>query len=173
MVAMAAHANPPPAQAPDDPADVAALADHAAALITALDATVAGWVQRVVAERWRSWRGEDLPAELLVAARQAGEDARAEVVPALRVLLATDVEQQRTNPLSVLRAAVRHPTAVLAAAGMPEVQRDAQAERFFPDDVYDLSPAAFADIDPSVHEPGLRWGAAKAHVVLRRHRPRT
>ena len=38
--------------------------------------------------------------------------------------------------------------------------------RNFPDDVYDLSPATFADVDPALHEPGLVWGAAKAHVHL-------
>jgi putative CocE/NonD family hydrolase len=40
----------------------------------------------------------------------------------------------------------------------------------FPDDAYDLGPASFADIDPSLHEPGLMWGAAKAHVHLARRR---
>ena len=40
----------------------------------------------------------------------------------------------------------------------------------FPDDPYDLTPGSFADVDPSLHEPGLVWGAAKAHVVLARRR---
>ena len=31
-------------------------------------------------------------------------------------------------------------------------------------------PASFADLDPTLAELGLRWGAAKAHVVLRRRR---
>jgi hypothetical protein len=42
--------------------------------------------------------------------------------------------------------------------------------RSFPDDVYDLTPASFADVDPALHEPGLVWGAAKAHVHLARRR---
>jgi hypothetical protein len=49
------------------------------------------------------------------------------------------------------------------------VQRDADAERLFPDDPYDLTPGSFADIDPELHDPGLLWGAAKAHVVKHRH----
>ena len=49
-------------------------------------------------------------------------------------------------------------------------RRDEFAERTFPDDVYDLSPASFADVDPALHEPGLMWGAAKAHVILHRRR---
>jgi hypothetical protein len=36
--------------------------------------------------------------------------------------------------------------------------------------VYDLTPASFADVDPALHEPGLVWGAAKAHVHLARRR---
>jgi hypothetical protein len=54
---------------------------------------------------------------------------------------------------------------------VPAIERDRQAEAQFPDDDYDLTPASFADLDPALHEPGLRWGAAKAHVHLRRHRP--
>ena len=40
----------------------------------------------------------------------------------------------------------------------------------FPDDVYDLAPATFDDVSPDLHDPGLRWGAAKAHVHLKRRR---
>jgi hypothetical protein len=61
---------------------------------------------------------------------------------------------------------------VLVAAGVPPVHRDRHAERLFPDDLYDLGPAAFGDLGPEVHDRGLEWGAAKAHVVLRRRRPR-
>jgi hypothetical protein len=59
---------------------------------------------------------------------------------------------------------------VLAAAGVPPVERDAHARRLFPDDVYDLGPAAFADLSAEVHQTGVVWGAAKAHVILRRRR---
>jgi hypothetical protein len=88
----------------------------------------------------------------------------------VRLVLEADIDDQRTNPLAVLRRAVRYPTDVLRAAGVPEVVRDAFAEAHEPDDVYDLSPASFADIDPALHEPGLVWGAAKAHVHLHRRR---
>jgi hypothetical protein len=50
------------------------------------------------------------------------------------------------------------------------VARDEFQIRNFPDDDYDLTPAAFADVDPAHHEPGLVWGAAKAHVHLARRR---
>jgi hypothetical protein len=166
MVAMAGSANPS-----DEVVAAEALARHAAALLAAVDAAVAAWAARCVVDRWSQWTGLRQTAEVEQAAREAGERARAEVVPALGALLATDVDEQRTNPLSIIRASVRHPTEALRQLGVPGVVRDEHAERIFPDDDYDLSPASFADLDPSVHEPGLVWGAANAHVVLAR-RPR-
>lgn len=156
--------------APDDPADAAALARHAGALADAIDAALVSWVERCVAGGWAAWSPEPMPSEVAAAAGAAGQRTLAEVSPAVRALLDTDVDDQRSNPLAIIRRAVVHPTRVLAEAGVPPVARDPQAERLFPDDVYDLSPASFADLHPSVHEPGLVWGAAKAHVILRRRR---
>lgn len=167
MVAVTADANPV-----DDPGDAAALAGHAEALAAAVDAALAAWVERVVGERWAQWRGEPVPREVAAAAQAAGAQARDEVMPRLLALLATDVDEQRSNPLAIIRSATRHPTGVLRDAGVPPVERDRDARRLFPDDLYDLTPATFADLHPSVHEPGLVWGAAKAHVVLRRRRAR-
>jgi hypothetical protein len=163
---------PPDANPIDDPADAATLARLAGALADAVEQTLAGWVERVVSERWRSWSGQPPSNELLAAARAAGERARDEILPELRALLATDVDAQRANPLALVRRAVGPATDVLAGAGVPEVVRDPHAQRIFPDDVYDLSPATFGDLAPSVHQPGLEWGAAKAHVVLARRRAR-
>jgi hypothetical protein len=103
-------------------ADDAALAGYASDLVRALDGALAGWVERRVAEvadRWRPGTGAALAAE----AAAAGERARAEVVPRLEALLAADVDQQRTGPLDLVRAAVVHPTAVLVAAGVPPADR--------------------------------------------------
>jgi hypothetical protein len=36
--------------------------------------------------------------------------------------------------------------------------------------VYDLSPATWGDVDESLQEPGLIWGAWKAKTVLERRR---
>ena len=95
-----------------------------------------------------------------------------EVGAAVRALLALDIDEQRSTPLSLLREAVRYPTEVLRRAGVEPVgERDDVRVRLFPDDVYDLSPAAFADVDPRLTEPGLVWGAAKAYEHLRRHKP--
>ena len=95
---------------------------------------------------------------------------RDEVGPRVRALLMLDPDEQTTTPLALLRAGVVHPTRVLAAAGVPPVTRDEFAERAFPEDVYGLAPATFGDLDERLAEPGLVWGAAKAHVHLARRR---
>ncbi len=87
----------------------------------------------------------------------------------VRELLAADIDEQRTGPLALVRAAVRYPASVLSAAGVLPVQRDADAVRLFPDDAFDLSPGSFAELHPDLRVPGLEWGAAKAYVHRRRH----
>jgi hypothetical protein len=161
----------------DDPADAQALAEHAGRLADGVEAALPGWVERVVVSTWRAWQAAATgteapppPAGLLAAARAAGREAQRDVAPRVRSLLRTDVDEQRTGPLAIVRSAVVYPTGVLAAAGVPRVVRDEHAERLFPVDVYDLTPGAFADLDPGLQEPGLAWGAAKAHVVLARRR---
>jgi hypothetical protein len=160
----------PPANPADDPEDLAALARYADDLVAAVQVGLPQWVQRVVADRWDQWHGGELSPELAAAAQDAAAEATEAVVPALRELLFADVADQATNPLTIVRRAVPFPTRVLAAAGVPEVVRDEHAARLFPDDVYDIVPASFADLDPAAHEPGLTWGAAKAHVLMRRRR---
>ena len=97
-------------------------------------------------------------------------DAAPMVLDEIHRLLTTDVDEQRSNPLSILRAAVRFPTSVLQAHDVAPVRRDDFARRVFPEDVYALSPATWADIDESLQEPGLIWGAWKAKTVLDRRR---
>lgn len=154
---------------PSNPDDERKLDQFATALADAIEDALPGWVVRGVEQRLRDWSGRVDPV-VLEQARAAGERARVEIGPEIRRLLSLDVDDQHTNPLSVVRRAVRYPTEVLQAAGVPPVRRDEFAERAFPDDVYDLSPAAFGDVDPSLHEPGLVWGAAKAHIHLTRRR---
>jgi hypothetical protein len=154
---------------PDDPDDAAALARYADALAAATDAALAGWVERSVRTVLAA-QGLRLDAAGEARLADAAAAARDEGSTRLRQLLAQDIDDQRTNPLSILRALVRHPTGVLRAAGARPVPRDEFAVRNFPDDAYDLTPAAFADVDPALHEPGLYWGAAKAHVHRARHR---
>ncbi len=145
-------------------------ADVGERLAEAVEAALPGWVERSVRLRLTEWRGAP-DAEALRRAGEAGRRAAVEVGGELRRLVTADVDEQWTNPLSVVRGAVRYPTAVLRDAGVPPVVRDGFEERHFPEDDYGLVPLAFADIDPALHELGLAWGAAKAMAHLRRHRP--
>jgi len=143
--------------------------EHAAALAEAIEAALPGWVERSVARVMTDWKGE-VDDDIRRAAIEAGGEAVADVGPRVRELLAADIDEQRTTPLSIVRGAVRFPTAVLRAAGVPPVRRDEQQEGLFPDDVYDLAPATFADVDPALGEVGMTWGAAKAYEHLQRHK---
>lgn len=146
------------------------LATYAATLADGIEAALPTWVVGAVVTLCIAWHGGVDP-DVLLAAEDAGQRARAEAGAAIRTLLESDIDVQTTTPLALLRAAVRYPTEVLAAAGVPEVERDPFAEAAFPDDVYDLSPASFTDVAPELGEVGLAWGAAKAFTHKRRHRP--
>jgi len=88
----------------------------------------------------------------------------------LQALLATDPEQQSTNPLAVFRRATAPITALLTERCLPPVTRDEFEQRSFPDDIYGLCPATWSDISPDLVEPGLEWGAWKAAVIISLHR---
>lgn len=144
------------------------LEEQARALADGLDTYLPRWTERSVERLLLAHSGSADP-NIMAAARRAGERARDDVGHRVRAVLAADIDDQRTNPLSILRQAVRYPTDVLRQAGVPPVQRDRFAEERFPDDDYDLTPASFADIDPSLLDVGLAWGAAKAWLHKQRH----
>jgi hypothetical protein len=143
--------------------------DPPQALARAVDDVIEPWLVRCV-ERTAQRQWGACPPDLLDAARRSASQVAPGVSQQLQQLLTTDVDDQRRNPLGVLRDAVVHATRVLAQAGVPPVRRDAFAEEAFPDDCYDLSPATWSDVDASLHEPGIVWGAWKAKVVLDRRR---
>lgn len=141
------------------------LEQHALALADAIDAALPKWVDRSVRRRL-----SPLPPGVATLAKEAGVRAVADVGAAVRELLLRDVDEQRGNPLAVLRRAVRYPTEVLRTAGAPIVERDKFSRERFPDDDYDLTPANWSDVDPTLLELGVTWGAAKAFVHKQRHR---
>lgn len=106
--------------------------------------------------------GDSLDAMIDVEAARLGD--------LLGQLLAADVDDQSTNPLSLFRTAVAAPTDWLRSLEVPQPPIDPFTAERFPDDVYGLGPATWADVDPRLHEPGLTWGAWKAITVLRRRR---
>ena len=142
--------------------------DAAALLADGVIAALPGWVERCVASACE--RAGVTVKELGAQSRAAGLQCAVEIGSPLRDLLATDVDEQQSTPLSVLRSAVRFPTQVLAAGGVPAPDRDDFDASRFPDDPYGLTPASFADIDPELGPIGIAWGAAKAFEVLQRRR---
>jgi hypothetical protein len=161
---MASDANPPVAA--DDEARLAAIA---AELADRVEAMVPGWIERLVLDRVRDWSGH-VSAEVAAEAVVAAEEARRDVVPRMRALLLADIDEQAGNPLEVLRRGTSHAHDALDRIGVPGVVRDDFARRSFPGDTYDLVPATWSDVDPSLHELGLTWGAAKAFVHKARRR---
>ncbi|MDQ3108237.1 MAG: hypothetical protein M3Q68_10585 [Actinomycetota bacterium] len=152
--------------APDAVDPEQALVQLATALADAVDEAIPSWVVRCVRGRLTA-----VPRHVLDDARHAGGRARDDVGVAVRVLLSTDVDDQRGNPLALLRTAVSYPTEVLLRAGATTVTRDKFSRERFPDDDFDLTPANWSDVDPSLQELGIAWGAAKAFVHKQRHRP--
>jgi hypothetical protein len=135
--------------------------DYGADLAAAVDRVLPGWVIRSV-QRFRT--------DLDLKAAAAGEEARIDIGVRMRRLLETDLDQQRSNPLAILRTATRYPTQVLSSAGVPGVVREPFAVEAFPEDIYNLSPATWSDIDPALQDYGIAWSAWKAHEFLRRRR---
>lgn len=139
------------------------------ALADGIETALPRWVEGSVARLIEAWTGQPPDPTVAAAASAAAERAGAEILPRVRTLLALDIDEQRTTPLAIVREAVAYPSAVLRDAGVPAVDRDAFAESSFPDDDYDLTPATFNDLDPSLGELALAWGAAKAWEHKRRH----
>lgn len=146
------------------------LAEVGAELAEAVTAAVPPWVERSVLHLVRAWSGA-VPSQVVDDARAAGVAAGREVGEGLRALLAAGVDDQWTNPMTIVRRAVPHAASVLERAGVGDVERSAEDEAHHPVDRYGLTPQTFADVDPSLHELGIRWGATKARAHLARHRP--
>lgn len=159
----------PADERPERPPEEMLLEACAQDLAAAIEAALPGWVRRCVLTRLAQ-AGLGASEDLAGAVDDAAELASREVTPRVRELLRRDIDDQRGSPLEALRSAVVYPTAVLRRAGVPPVIRDEFSEREFPEDDYALVPSSFADVDESLHEPGLRWGAAKAHLHLARRR---
>ena len=135
-------------------------------LADAIDQKLAIWVEAQVHKFWNG----DVPTDVQRQAAEAAARSVDEIIPKIRHLLELDIDDQWTNPLTLVRTATHFATRVLTEAGIPPVHRDATAQKFHPEDIYDLTPGGFGDLGPEVGQAGLVWGAAKAHVHLRRRR---
>ncbi len=138
-------------------------------LADAIDGQIEGWVTRSVRSRC-SAAGVELTDELEVALSRAARTCRVDVGARMKDLLTSDIDEQRTTPLAIIRSSIHYAADILASAGAGPVERDEFERRSFPDDIYALSPASMSDVDESLAEPAIVWGAAKAHIHRSRHR---
>ncbi len=133
--------------------------------------TLPGWVERGVERIVGAWGrlDEGTAAAARLETRAAGITATNRVVGELRELFGTDVGDQRSTPLNVVRSAYREPTELLARLGIPGVVRDAFDERLHPDDEYDLAPRGLGDLgDSDLGAVLVAWGMTKAKVLRAR-----
>ena len=163
MSADQAAADPPTLEA-----DEARLAEVSIELAAAIIEAVPGWVSRIVLDRL----GAVLPLDDGRAQRidEIGSALAASLAEPVLGVLTADVDSGVGTPLALIRAAVTPVTELLHELGVAPSGRDPFAAEHFPDDHYDLGPPSFAAIDSSLHVLGLTWGAARAHVHLRRRR---
>ncbi len=149
-----------PADAADDAAAVVGFGEALAGLV--LD-VFPRWVAHTVSEHF----GTDLTN----GAEDAGGRARDSLRGPLMNFFSLDIDEQRTTPLSIIRAHMVVVTEYLTAQGIRPVERDEFDTRSHPADLFGLGPFAWIDFGEDVHVAGLQWGAAKAFVHRQRHLP--
>ena len=154
---------------------LALLGEAGDAIVAGVARELPGWVERSVTRILDAWgrTAPDVRERTEREAVAAGVAASARVVGELRALLALDPAEQSATPLEIVRRAYREPTAVLAAVGIPGIEREEFDERAWPDDAYGLVIRGLRDLGP----PGgdgdlgayqLAWGLAKAKVLRAR-----
>jgi hypothetical protein len=158
----------------DEQRGLALLHEASDAILVGVERELPGWVERSVTRILDAWGRA--PTQVRERAEReavgAGRVATVRVVGELRVLFALDPEEQRSTPLELVRRAYREPTGVLAAAGIPAVERDEFAERAWPDDTYGLVVHGLGDLgDDDLAPLQMAWGLAKAKVLRARVTP--
>lgn len=137
-------------------------------LRAACHSAIPNWMRKAVMRHVDRDRLDRDRAEELLAARLPS--AVEHLLADLDALFDTDVDAQRTNPLAVIRQHLNVVTTILDDLGASVAQRDPFDERIAPNDRYAVGPATWADVDASLSEPGLVWGAWKAALILQRRR---
>jgi hypothetical protein len=157
-------------QRSDEQHGLALLQEASDAILAGVERELPGWVERSVARILDAWgrTPRDARARAEHDAVDAGQAATRRVVAELQALFALDPGAQASTPLEVVRRAYREPTAVLAAAAIPPVERDDFAERAWPDDTYGLVVHGLGDLDEDLAPLQMVWGLAKAKVLRAR-----
>lgn len=139
---------------------------YSARLLETSNEVVAQWVERLIRKHCDDQKISDLVVGDLLSSVVARVNR--EVHSNLHELLSLDVLEQRSNPLAIFRQATRSVSELLTQIGCTPKARDEFDERSFPDDIFGLSPATWADIDETMVEPGIEWGAWKAATIMMR-----
>lgn len=156
---MAKRSSPDPRR---DEAD-SRLADAAATFTSTVESVLPGWVERAIIARSGFERFEN-DSLLYLPTHQAQVDALRIVLPALRTLLRTSPDRQRTSPIEVLQKAVPFPTRVLSVAGIEPPTRSAARAGRYPADLYDLMPESAGEFDEALISPVESWRKVRAEV---------
>ncbi len=152
-----------------DQPPVSELEPYSREMYLAVISAVPNWMTDRITSITRSGVGavpKDMEAEMPVAVGRVEH----EIERALLQLLATDVDEQRQNPLHVLRSCVGPATELMQRYSVPMPMRDEFETRSMPHDVYAIGPLTWKDLGEEVHEAGITWGAWKAAAILTRRR---
>lgn len=141
--------------------DTSILEPYQAALMSAVEAAAPAWIRGRLVE---------IAGDASVDIDAVVDHVVAEMTRELFGLLCCDVDQQKDNPLHVLRRATRSASQALLVAGVVPPVRDEFEVRAMPDDLYAIGPLTWRDLSDDVHEAGITWGAWKAATVLTRRR---
>lgn len=138
-------------------------------LYNAVIAAVPSWISRRMLEI-SSQGGISAGADVMSSIDEVIQETLNQVSGDLFALLATDVDEQRFNPLQVIREANVFANQALMAADVPVPHRDAFDAQVMPHDTYAFGPLTWRDLSEDVHDAGISWGAWKAATVLTRRR---
>ena len=136
-------------------------ASTATPLRQAIAAAVRPWLESAVARRGVAADPE--VSELIEAVAAEVETSIAELVDA-------DPDVPLSGPLERIRRTVVPVNEFLQRRDVPKPMRNTMDVEMHPEDLYDLGPMTFRDLGDEVHDAGITWGAAKAHLHLKRHR---
>lgn len=101
---------------------------------------------------------------------RAIEICAAQVEESIADLAAADVDAPLSGPLERIRQGVEPLNAMLDQRGVDPPLRNAMDQQMRPGDRHELGPMTFRDLGDAVHDAGISWGAAKAHLHLQRRR---
>src|SRR5262249_37415965 len=153
---------------PMAPNSQALMEEGAARILEGVEQHAASWVLRAVTNILDAWGRLDTAAYVaaIAHARDAGIVAAERVAAELAAFFATDVGDQRTTPLAIVRSLRIEPTNVLVAAGVRPVERDPYDQRAFPDDIYGIVPKDLGELgDEELGAALIAWGLGKSGVL--------